>query len=1666
MLSPPEEPHDFSGDGQTNESGAVPKGDDKCSSQLPSAGSLGRESPVSVFHVETFDFAAVVENDPTIATFLEDCCYEEPLPTAVEEELDDNHDLDIDCGDSCGDSYSSELDELFSSSSNVSPAGLPWSSPEISEHDLLVACMNQVDPASRALYAMEMKMQDTGMCRNMIYRRMREKEAILRDTGAVRGHIDNGAMVSTTNDKTLLWHIRKVLRPPALKVADSYQHFPTHEGYLRLPTESVDGYHMVRCYFTPTLDATIISPDAFGRDLGCRGYTSVSNFDGIDCRLTLHHCRRRSEDVEIALTLIRGLLYSEPLLRPADDVDRYKAMPKEVLMVRKVSKFQHDPSHDLCLCDSCKSQRAAECDASTVARDNTKSDDASDSSSIATERDDTDFSVLLDTPASADTISPLVETVLDNDDDDDATVPADVAIHEIASSPLVETVLDDNDAEDDDDARLDTDGACGCAGGKSCACEASLPTPSVEEPLSSDLAEKLLYHQRLGCQTDILLESLHEHADGVPKWSSDCPSVCGHDSTIDDADAVCTCAPVSDSNEDATQYMEYGESYELVHLSRSQQRLLWHQRLGHTHYARVAKMHQHAEGVPRVPIATELDTCPVCAHAKLRKANRGKDSTRRATQCNQGISVDTGFMVQASSADSGRVKRLMGLNGETCYVLITCHHSGKLYGGTFRSKAPAIDYLNRWLLHHGLAADVADKYVRLDRGGDLGGCREVVDLFENAGYKVEPTAPGSSHQNGPGERPHQTISDALRTMLAGAALPPKFWPYAFHHYIRLYNVTPHADRGASPFEICSGGLKPNLRHLRVFGCRVYAMPTHTRKDCLVSDSRVGIFLGFTKTMKNILYYDTDTETVKEAQHVTFDESMNDLDVKPPNARLLDGIRDQDPDVLNIDVPLPNLDVSTRAFTDVKTFTFSVDLWDDAPLGLEFDTCSRLRRAFVSRVLRSPVDWRGIKSFRNRFKGAYVVSVDDEPVFSVDDIDKAIDQLRSSKSPPGTITVELAPERVSDADDRPSPLHLRINDLRHICALQSVAGEGMSAAEYESLLSEFASDMSPAMMTAVIHRLQSQGMTPEEVKLKKFTRHQLKKLPNWPTWDICFDSQLDGHDGSGTFLPPVPRSSIKSEDGTPPNILRMHWNNVVKPDGTRKCRCCLDGSKRAAPWLRQFVQTYASCVEQPCMRMFYALCAVLGLVVTFADTTNAYQQSPPPSKQCYLEIDDAYRSWHRKRYGTDVDPKTHVVPLGKALQGHPEAGVLWETMIVGILEGEELGFKATTHERNLYRGEIDGEIVLVCRQVDDFSIGSKSSAAAEKLIAVINKHAATESQGIGVVSKDGMSARYNGIDVHQTQDYIKLTCETYIDRVLKTHGWETPGAKESDRHDSVPMSADTSKQLGMLSGPVEGSGDHVALEKEMGFSYRQVLGEVIYAYVVGRLDIGYAGTFLSRFASAPHRAHYKALKDIVKYLRRTKDWGLVYWREKPVKSLPQVPLPEVKVDPSLPQFPVQKLSQLVGYIDAAHATDLKTRRSVTGYVFCLAGGAIAFKSKLQPTVATSSTEAEFTAGVSGAKVAKYLRSVLSELGYAQEEPTPLYMDNQAAIAMINERKPTTRSRHIDIQHFAIQEWRQRGDIIMHHIPGIVNPSDQATKALGWTLHSRHVRRSMGHHRPRL
>jgi len=163
-----------------------------------------------------------------------------------------------------------------------------------------------------------------------------------------------------------------------------------------------------------------------------------------------------------------------------------------------------------------------------------------------------------------------------------------------------------------------------------------------------------------------------------------------------------------------------------------------------------------------------------------------------------------------------------------------------------------------------------------------------------------------------------------------------------------------------------------------------------------------------------------------------------------------------------------------------------------------------------------------------------------------------------------------------------------------------------------------------------------------------------------------------------------------------------------------------------------------------------------------------------------------------------------------------------------------------------------------------------------------------------------------------------------------------------------------------------------------------------------------------------------LKNVCHYLCKHKSEGLIYWHTKPVELLPSIPFETLHVDLQLPPFPKYELTNLIAFADTSYATDIKTHWSISGYVIVYAGAAVAYKAKMQPTVATSFIKAEFIADVYTAKAVKHLQSVLSDLGLLPPKPLIIYEDNKAAIDMINDLKPTTWSCHIDVQHFAIQE----------------------------------------------
>lgn len=131
--------------------------------------------------------------------------------------------------------------------------------------------------------------------------------------------------------------------------------------------------------------------------------------------------------------------------------------------------------------------------------------------------------------------------------------------------------------------------------------------------------------------------------------------------------------------------------------------------------------------------------------------------------------------------------------------------------------------------------------------------------------------------------------------------------------------------------------------------------------------------------------------------------------------------------------------------------------------------------------------------------------------------------------------------------------------------------------------------------------------------------------------------------------------------------------------------------------------------------------------------------------------------------------------------------------------------------------------------------------------------------MGSPSPSGISACYNGLDIHQTTAYIKISCKNYDVRcILQSHGWDTPGASEApDCPDLVPLHPDVATRIALLHGYDEGATEHKQLAQQQGFSYGQLLGELIYAYVLVCLDIGFAVCFLARFLARPCRALYSS-----------------------------------------------------------------------------------------------------------------------------------------------------------------------------------------------------------------
>jgi hypothetical protein len=139
------------------------------------------------------------------------------------------------------------------------------------------------------------------------------------------------------------------------------------------------------------------------------------------------------------------------------------------------------------------------------------------------------------------------------------------------------------------------------------------------------------------------------------------------------------------------------------------------------------------------------------------------------------------------------------------------------------------------------------------------------------------------------------------------------------------------------------------------------------------------------------------------------------------------------------------------------------------------------------------------------------------------------------------------------------------------------------------------------------------------------------------------------------------------------------------------------------------------------------------------------------------------------------------------------------------------------------------------------------------------------------------------------------------------------------------------------------------------------------------------------------------------------------------------------------------------VDADFAGDLSTRKSTSGFVFTLNGGAVCWSSKLQSVVALSTTEAEYIAAAAAVREALWLQKLLQAGFGCSVLPVQIDCDSQGALNMMQHVVASQRSKHIDVQYHFVRDRVAAGDVVFRYVPTDSNIADCLTKAVAAEWH---------------
>ncbi|KAK3895615.1 hypothetical protein Pcinc_000538 [Petrolisthes cinctipes] len=413
------------------------------------------------------------------------------------------------------------------------------------------------------------------------------------------------------------------------------------------------------------------------------------------------------------------------------------------------------------------------------------------------------------------------------------------------------------------------------------------------------------------------------------------------------------------------------------------------------------------------------------------------------------------------------------------------------------------------------------------------------------------------------------------------------------------------------------------------------------------------------------------------------------------------------------------------------------------------------------------------------------------------------------------------------------------------------------------------------------------------------------------------------------------------------------------------------------------ETFCPVARFESVRTVLALASQRGMKLHHMDVTTAFLNGTL-MEEVYMKQPDGF---------VEQGKETMVCKLKKSIYGLKQSPRCWNYALDSSLR--ELGFVQTSGDPCIYVNL--EEFFIVAVYVDDIILACNCDDKVRNV-------------------KDSLASQFKLKDLGELQYFlgVKVVQDTvkgqiwigqplYIENILKKFGME----------DSKPVETPVDPNQNVC----KATDECTIFDKEQ---YQSAVGSLLYLSVKTRPDIAYAVNSVTRYSTKPTSQHWKAVKRIMRYLKGTRDLGILY--------------------------NYNGSTDFVGYFDADWAGDIKDRKSTSGYCFHLGGGPVSWSSKKQSCVALSTAEAEYMAIASAIQEAVWLRKLAVDIQIDCKGPLLLYEDNQSTIAMSKNPQFHGKTKHIDIKFHYVPEKCNENVIQLVYCPTNDMIADIFTKGL--------------------